>query len=348
MACKYLVADFFNIALFGDHLISKECEFLDCCRQQWATFDIRTELERKFPNILTQEEKEEPIHAWEKREADLLVIADCLHMKIIRLSSPFTEYLCKTSDFSRVRVLPTDIIELSTKVRHTHNFRICEALNTQRMAQEMLYGKQRRSVMDRVQEEGWITGQHTPYYLYADQANVGDVHQAASRIINSDVRSMKEETNSLIIIDRTQKAQAKRLLNFAREGVSLSEQSSPFSAVSPLIWADVLLDIAMISSFHKAQTSLAMASLICARTRRLKGFTGTLHTVWALILQEHARRCEENGWLEKAEKLKATAAEQIKTVKEYYKAFVNKEHEGKETMNIEGDAGSDMSDGKMK
>eukprot|EP01087_Luapelamoeba_hula_P014241 TRINITY_DN4145_c0_g1_i4.p1 TRINITY_DN4145_c0_g1~~TRINITY_DN4145_c0_g1_i4.p1 ORF type:complete len:1436 (-),score=334.66 TRINITY_DN4145_c0_g1_i4:290-4597(-) len=139
-ACRQLVAEFFNTLLFGQ--LIRELEWLPSQQglsKSWQHLDIRAELERKFPGITSEKEKRMPLENWMKSTfCPRLVVCECLHMGILRLSLSATKRLFKTTDFGTMQLVEEDIEELSANVRHTHNINLYRALSAQQRAGEVL------------------------------------------------------------------------------------------------------------------------------------------------------------------------------------------------------------------
>jgi len=228
-SCKQLVADFFNVMLLGSDMNEND-------KWDFRQLDIRKELEAKYPSVLTAEEKTEPLDEWKKRIDPRLIISECLHLEIMKLSPEVTRAIYKTKgkDFSAIKLLESDIVELCARVRHTHNFELWDALELQRKAKECIEGKA-YMIYERMQE------------MKKDEYKPGegpDPEQAMALI----------EPHTLA---PAEKRQARRLLNRAQGNLYVGNLSYPLCPMSTLLWGDVLADLSKICDWDKAQRCFA-------------------------------------------------------------------------------------------
>lgn len=79
-------------------------------KNEWNTLDLRKELERKFPTILSEEEKNESLDVFYRtRIATRLVIGECLQLKLVKLQPSVEKFLMKATDLKDLKLFETDI-----------------------------------------------------------------------------------------------------------------------------------------------------------------------------------------------------------------------------------------------
>lgn len=130
-ACRLLVANFFNNALFRQLSRDVHCE-PPTLSDSYKLFNIRDELEAKYPSILSERDKQKPLPIWlNSTICPRVVICGCVQMGALHLSDATVKGLVKTVDFNMVELVEQDIATISAIVSHSQRLYIYGALSAQ-------------------------------------------------------------------------------------------------------------------------------------------------------------------------------------------------------------------------
>jgi hypothetical protein len=80
--------------------------------------DWKAELEKKFPGILSEEERSEPMAVFfNTRVSSKLIVFECLNLKMFRLTPQRMKQIASVHDISKICVCAWDILDLCTNIR---------------------------------------------------------------------------------------------------------------------------------------------------------------------------------------------------------------------------------------
>jgi len=293
MACKELVASFFNDMLFkptapppgtsGD-----ACAFVLPQKGPWGDVNLKRDIMLKFPGILSQEEIESSSLAG-LYFCPRLTICECLNLNVMRLSPMATKTLFSTTEFQHFELLASDIEELCCSTRYPLLFNFFDALNFSVKAKQRLETGNRRVLLSAKMTEM--------------VASISDVMPTVTLpFANQQVITTPREASSKCWTSREydpiqlKKKQIRSLLLQANERLLIGTRAYPLCPFAGLLWGDVLADLA--ATHKKWPTINKLYEQAYERFNFSQAIVGpfqVLQMTWATTLKEHALQAAKFG-----------------------------------------------------
>lgn len=308
-ACRRLVADFFNEILFERPAAGEEAtKGLVCFRP----LTIQKELERKFPAILSEEEKKEKPEEFMKNWVDKrLVLFECLDLSLMRLSNEACAMLASSENLQSFALTDVDIVEVCARVRHVHYLLVTDAMVYQSKARKLtclqglnardyaLKGAERAEPILRLQRAG------SPLFESALEEARQKLRAEFKGLLQNGVDSVQEHCSQA-------EPHTRRIMMEATTALQGAEMSWGLCPMTSLVFADVYRDLAYIErswkkveSYFKKVHELIWVYLTCslavqankrfARAELLGGAFAGLYEQWGNSIVTHAGLARHHG-----------------------------------------------------
>ena len=221
--------------------------------KQWNQVDLRKELERKYPSILTPEEKSESLESfYEHRIVMRLVIAHCLRFQMVKLHPQVENLFMQTTNLKDLRLLEMDIAEIQVHVRHMHHLLLIDALYYLLNIKTIL-DIHNRGFMAPFEKVHLRQGQVLEARLRNETAQIQATARAELRGMVEAVLARRNAcwNPEYYYLSPSQILQVKRLYRQANKFLIEAEGSYGLCPMTPLVHADVLAAAAKVHSSYK-------------------------------------------------------------------------------------------------
>ena len=262
-----------------------------------SELQLRQELEVKFPGILTEEERTEPISDFlQKRVSPKLIIFECLNLKMFKLSPYLTKKIATTDDITSITISPWDVMELCTNVRFSLFTWFMKTLHIQMSGRKRLGDKtplliSREYSIEVQQKNKEITFRQLreECHLYQDRERKKEALKEKKRAAKIAAGEKIEDDEEVVLneeelvwqaTDENNKPIEKELLKGARRCFKkaasvITVQQLNYYPLLPhlsLIWGDILQDIAKThTTWEKINATYKSAYEKFATTQEISG-----------------------------------------------------------------------------
>lgn len=222
--------------------------------KQWNQVDLRKELERKYPSILTPEEKSESLESfYEHRIVMRLVIAHCLRFQMVKLHPQVENLFMQTTNLKDLRLLEMDIAEIQVHVRHMHHLLLIDALYYL-LNMKTTLDIHNRGIMAPFEKVHLRQGQVLEAKLRNEET--AQIQATARAELRGMVEAVLARRNAcwkpeFHYLSPSQILQVKRLYRQANKFLIEAEGSYGLCPMTPLVHADVLAAAAKVHSSYK-------------------------------------------------------------------------------------------------